>query len=82
MTRLIGTRCKHSNVLSRGVLIVRFLLGNLEIIYLLLRSSSFSALHLWRTSSIQFSDIIRMIFVLPAYGGQAKIMPKDILKLE
>ena len=32
MTRLIGTRCKHSNVLSRGVLIARILLGNLEII--------------------------------------------------
>ena len=31
MTRLIGFRCKHSNVLSREVLIARFLLGNLEI---------------------------------------------------
>lgn len=31
MIRLIGTRCKYSNVLSRGVLIVRFLLGNLKI---------------------------------------------------
>ena len=33
MTRLIGTRCKHSNVLSRGVLIARILLGNLKINY-------------------------------------------------
>ena len=32
MTRLIGTTWKHSNVLSEGVLIARFLLGNLEII--------------------------------------------------
>ena len=31
MIRLIGLRCKHSNVLSREVLIARFLLGNLEI---------------------------------------------------
>ena len=31
MITLIGTRCKHSNVLSRGVLIRPFLLGNLEI---------------------------------------------------
>ncbi len=28
---VIGTRWKHSNVLSRGVLISRFLLGNLTI---------------------------------------------------
>ena len=27
---VIGARCKHSNVLSRGVLISRFLLGNLR----------------------------------------------------
>jgi hypothetical protein len=32
MTRLIGTRWKRSNALSQGVLIARFLLGNLEII--------------------------------------------------
>ena len=30
MITLIGTRCKHSNVLSRGVLISRFLLGNVK----------------------------------------------------
>ena len=30
MTRLIGARCKASNRLSRGVLIARILLGNLE----------------------------------------------------
>jgi len=50
MIRLIGARCKYSNVLSRGVLIVRFLLGNLEIILLFLlreiserrRSTAFS----------------------------------------
>jgi len=34
MIRLIGARCTQSNLLSRGVLIVRFLLGNLEIILL------------------------------------------------
>ena len=33
MIRLIGTRCTDSNVFSRGVLIVRFLLGNLKIIF-------------------------------------------------
>ena len=32
MTRLIGTTWKRSNALSEGVLIARFLLGNLEII--------------------------------------------------
>ena len=32
MTRLIGTRCNCSNAVSQGVLIARFLLGNLEII--------------------------------------------------
>ena len=32
MTRLIGTRCTRSNAFSQGVLIARFLLGNLEII--------------------------------------------------
>ncbi len=32
MIRLIGTRCTDSNVFSQGVLIVRFLLGNVEII--------------------------------------------------
>ncbi len=31
MITLIGTRCTQSNLLSRGVLIARFLLGNLEI---------------------------------------------------
>lgn len=31
MITLIGTRCKHSNVLSQGVLIARILLGNLKI---------------------------------------------------
>jgi hypothetical protein len=31
MTRLIGFRCKHRKVLSREVLIARFLLGNLGI---------------------------------------------------
>jgi hypothetical protein len=34
MTRLIGTTWKRSNALSEGVLIARFLLGNLEIILL------------------------------------------------
>jgi len=33
---VIGTRCKHSNVFSRGVLISRFLLGNLTITYFVL----------------------------------------------
>ena len=32
---VIGTRCKHSNVFSQGVLISRFLLGNLKINILL-----------------------------------------------
>ena len=31
MTRLIGARCKHCKVLSRGVLIAQILLGNLKI---------------------------------------------------
>ncbi|MDQ5957698.1 MAG: hypothetical protein QG665_22 [Patescibacteria group bacterium] len=31
MITLIGTRCKHRKVFSRGVLIRPFLLGNLEI---------------------------------------------------
>lgn len=35
MTRLIGTRCTRSNAFSQGVLIARFLLGNLEIMPLL-----------------------------------------------
>ena len=30
MTRLIGARCKHRKVLSRGVLIARILLGNID----------------------------------------------------
>ena len=46
MIRLIGTRCTDSNVFSRGVLIVRFLLGNSEII-----------VH-YCVYSIQFSGII------------------------
>lgn len=31
MITLIGSRCTHSNVLSRGVLITRFLLGNVNV---------------------------------------------------
>jgi len=47
MIRLIGVRCTDSNVFSRDVLIVRFLLGNVEIIVAFY--------------SIQFSGIISVI---------------------
>ena len=57
MIRLIGTRCTDSNVFSQGVLIVRFLLGNVKIILLL---SPYRRL-VEKASvlvSIQFSDIM------------------------
>ena len=41
MIRLIGTRCTDSNVFSQGVLIVRFLLGNVEIIIVAFTAFSF-----------------------------------------
>lgn len=56
MIRLIGARCKHSNVYSQGVLIVRFLLGNLEIIPK--ESEASYGTSYYHILSIQFSDII------------------------
>ncbi len=44
MIRLIGTRCTDSNVFSRGVLIVRFLLGNVKIIVVVFYSIQFSGI--------------------------------------
>lgn len=35
MIRLIGSTCTHSNVFSGGVLMFRFLIGNLEVTYCL-----------------------------------------------
>jgi hypothetical protein len=46
MITLIGSRCKHSNVFSRGVLISRFLLGNLKTKP---RSKKFLFLYYWGT---------------------------------
>lgn len=54
MITLIGTRCKHSNMLSRGVLIRRFLLGNIEChdhFYLLL-AYDFKLLHYMCSKSL------------------------------
>ena len=49
MITLIGTRWKRSNTWSQGVLIARFLLGNLKIIFCCV------------LVSIQFSGIISVI---------------------
>ena len=47
MTRLIGTTWKRSNALSQGVLIARFLLGNLEIMKTKNNNKYSSALSWW-----------------------------------
>ena len=51
---VIGIRCKHSNVLSRDVLISRFLLGNLR------ATENFVLLYGMNNSAFTFTNVLKI----------------------